>query len=113
MVRQGHRRSRAGQRSHAVGGPADDGRLACHQCGAPRQPQLRGRNAAFCSDRCRARWHATQRAVGLADLERVLARATKMVGALRRTGCQDMDDGRARRWQHDDEARPAGWIITL
>jgi hypothetical protein len=42
-VRQGRRRSRAGQRSHAVGGPRrDDGRLACRQCGAPFSPRPAG-----------------------------------------------------------------------
>jgi endogenous inhibitor of DNA gyrase (YacG/DUF329 family) len=58
--------------------------MACLACGAPVVRRPRGRDAKFCSTRCRSRWHARHREAALVELEAAIARAAALVATLRR-----------------------------
>ncbi len=57
--------------------------IVCAQCATPFERRPRGRNAKFCSTRCRSRFHAAQKAALLDELATTLARATALVRELR------------------------------
>jgi hypothetical protein len=57
-------------------------RVSCRQCGETFLPRLRGRNAAFCSGRCRARWHGARRSAVAGELVELLDRATALAREL-------------------------------